>query len=301
MLTEILKIDKLSYRGIRALQICIVISFTIFVQEWLRYPNAAWTGFSVMMIYVGFDHGTTIFRAYHRFFGMLIGLFSGFILWFVGHLDYRLLIIIIPLTIFFAYYLVGHAYSVPTIFTVNTAVIGTGYFAYDKTSTVNTFIYSYTAATIIAFIICVAFEYLWFRHYNLMKRFIEDTQHKIIVDLKTLLDLLNSDSNSMNKWFTACSILSSNLTEVNQLVSNAEFEYSSEKVVGVEFNKFVDDANKLFIDIKALYSACFVKRHNRHNYERLFSQININLAKLEQAINNKLQLTIDRGVLNHES
>lgn len=301
MLTEILKIDKLSYRGIRALQICIVLTFTIFIQEWLRYPNAAWTGFSVMMIYVGFDHGTTIFRAYHRFFGMLIGLFSGFLLWFIGHLDYRLLIIIIPLTIFFAYFLIGHAYSVPTIFTVNTAVIGTGYFAYNNTTTVNTFIYGYSVATIIAFIICVAFEYLWFRRYNLMQRFINDTQQKIIADLKTLLDLLNSDSNSKNKWFSACTHLSSNLTEVNQLVRNAEFEYSSEKVVGEEFNQFVDDANKIFIDLKALYSACFVKRYNRHDYEGLFLQINTDLAKLEQIVSQKLQLTINRGVLKHEN
>ncbi|WP_019216969.1 FUSC family protein [Legionella tunisiensis] len=70
------------------------------MQEWLRYPRAGWTGFAVMMIYAGFDNGTTIFRAYQRFLGVLLGLFSGYILWFIGHVDYRTLIIILPMTVF---------------------------------------------------------------------------------------------------------------------------------------------------------------------------------------------------------
>lgn len=301
MLKEILNTGKLSYKGIRALQICTVLTFTIFIQELLRYPSAGWTGFAVMMIYVGFDHGTTMFRAFHRFWGMILGLITGFFLWLMGHLDYRLLIVVIPITIFFAYFLVGHAYSVPTVFTVNTALIGTGYFGYSKTSTVNTFIYSYTVATIIAFVICILFEYFYSRRYNLMKIFIEDTQHKIIEDLKNLLDLLNhNNSNSTTKWFSACLILNGNLTTVNQLVKNSEFEYSSYKVIGNEFNQFVDQVNKVFIDIKALYSTCFIKRLNTHDYMDLFTQVNNNLSQLEQMINSKDKLFVNKGILNNE-
>ena len=124
-----LSFGKLSYRSLRAVQISMVLFFTIIIQQLFLFPRAGWIGFSVMMIYAGFDNGTTLFRAYHRFLGMFLGLFIGYVLWFFGHLDYRLLIIILPLTIYLAYFLAGHAYSIPTVFTVSTAVIGTGYFA----------------------------------------------------------------------------------------------------------------------------------------------------------------------------
>ena len=62
-----LMFGKLSYRSLRAVQISTVFCFTIIVQEGLRYPRAGWTGFAVMMIYAGFDIGTTILRADLRF------------------------------------------------------------------------------------------------------------------------------------------------------------------------------------------------------------------------------------------
>ena len=60
-------VPRLSYRAMRGLQISIVFAFTIFVQEFLRFPRAGWTGFALMMIYAGFDNGATLSRAYNRF------------------------------------------------------------------------------------------------------------------------------------------------------------------------------------------------------------------------------------------
>ena len=294
---DALSYNRLSYRAIRGLQICIVFSFTIFLQEWLRMPHAGWIGFSVMMIYVGFDHGTTLFRTFHRFWGMILGLISGFLLWFLGHVDFRLLILIIPITIFLAYFLVGHAYSVPTIFTVNTAVIGTGYFSTGLTTTVNSFIYDYTAATIVALAICVFFEYFIFRRYGLMQRFISDTQLQIIQQLKILLELLNHESISKIAWFNACIGLSQLLGEVNNLVRNSEFEYSAHKAVGNEFNQFVTLTNQIFVNLKALYSAYYSPRYHKHDYNQVFNQVQAQLEQLESLINLSVDLTIKSGAI----
>lgn len=294
---DALSYNRLSYRAIRGLQICIVFSFTIFLQEWLRMPHAGWIGFSVMMIYVGFDHGTTLFRTFHRFWGMILGLISGFLLWFLGHVDFRLLILIIPITIFLAYFLVGHAYSVPTMFTVNTAVIGTGYFSTSLTTTVNSFIYDYTAATIVALAICVFFEYFIFRRYGLMQRFINDTQLQIIQQLKILLELLNHESISKVAWFNACIGLSQLLGEVNNLVRNSEFEYSAHKAVGNEFNQFVTLTNQIFVNLKALYSAYYSPRYHKHDYNQVFNQVQIQLQQLESLINLSVDLTIKSGAI----
>lgn len=292
-----LSYNHLSYRAIRGLQICIVFSFTIFVQEWLRMPHAGWIGFSVMMIYVGFDHGTTLFRTFHRFWGMILGLISGFLLWFLGHVDFRLLILIIPITVFFAYFLVGHAYSVPTMFTVNTAVIGTGYFSANLTTTVDSFIYDYVAATVIALLICVFFEYFIFRRYGLMKRFIDDTQQQITQQFKILLELLNGESISKVAWFNACIGLNQLLVEVNALVRNSEFEYSSQKIVGDEFNQFVKLTNQIFINLKALYSAYYSPRYHKHDYNQVFQQVQQQLKQLDTLINSNIDLTIKSGAI----
>ena len=266
----------LDYRGSRALHVCIVFSFTILLQELLRFPEAGWTGFAVMMIYAGFDNGTTLFRAYQRFLGMILGLFSGYLLWFLGHLDYRTLILIIPITIFFAYFLVGQAYSVPTVFTVNAALLGTSYFGAQSNSTVAVFIVNYTLCTLIAFVICVVFEYFWFGRLGMMNKFVADTENKIIAELYSLVALLNQeiatsassglarellipaalkDSISSADWLRSCIRLNRSLNEVNLLVHNAAFEHGATAAVGNNFKDFVALMNSTFIGIKALYSA----------------------------------------------
>lgn len=288
---------QLSFKAIRAVQICIVFAATMFLQIMLRLPHAGWIGFSVMMIYVGFDHGTTLFRAFHRFWGMILGLITGFLLWFVGHVDYRILIIIIPITIFFAYFLVGHAYSVPTIFTVNTAVIGTGYFAYSVNTTVNSFIYDYTVSTIIALAICVFFEYFIFRRFNLMQRFVNDTQTEIIKSLKVLLLQLDKEKISRSTWFYGCINLSKQLNNANQLLTNREFEYSVHHAVGNEFDEFVKLTIQIFMNLKALYSAYYTTRYHKHDYNDLFTQVQTQLLQLDLLLKSNDNLLLKSGAI----
>ncbi|AHE66243.1 hypothetical protein Loa_00674 [Legionella oakridgensis ATCC 33761 = DSM 21215] len=184
--------EPLDYRAVRGIQISVVFTFTIFVQEFLRYPRAGWTGFAVMMIYAGFDNGTTLSRAYQRFLGVLLGLLSGYFLWFLGHIDYRTLIILIPMTVYLAYFLVGRAYSIPTVFTVNTSIIGTGYFNPSSSSfSITSFLIDYLICTLIAFTIILVFEYFEFRRYHMMHRFIQDTQTEVVARLNKLTNLLN--------------------------------------------------------------------------------------------------------------
>ena len=72
------------------------------------------------------------------------------------------------MTVFFAFFLVGREYSVPTVFTVNASVIGSGYFSTENSLTVTYYIIDYTLCTVIAFGIILIFEYFWFRRYKLI-------------------------------------------------------------------------------------------------------------------------------------
>lgn len=277
-----LNLGKLSYRSLRGIQISTVFFFTIIIQQLFHYPRAGWTGFAVMMIYAGFDNGTTILRAYHRFLGMLLGLFSGYLLWFLGHVDYRLLIIIIPITIYFAYFLAGQAYSVPTVFTVNTSVIGTGYFDTSGSSfNVTNFLIDYLICTVIAFAIILVFEYFWFSRYRLMDLFIKDTQTDVIRKLYRLIHLLNQDKIRRSDWFEGCITFTDSLFEMEKLARNSQFIISSQGVVREEFNQFLVITNRIFINIKALYLATYTKRHRKYDFNRLLEKVHTDLKYLK--------------------
>jgi len=290
---------SLSFRALRCLQISTVFFFTIFVQEWLRYPRAGWTGFAVMMIYAGFDNGTTMLRAYHRFLGVLFGLLVGYILWFIGHLDYRTLITILPMTVFFAYFLAARKYSIPTVFTVCASVIGSGYFNLDPTSTVTYYIFDYIMCTLIAFGIILMFEYCWFRHYGMMRRFIIDTQVEVVQDLYRLVHLLNQEKIKRTDWFEGSLKLTRSLHEVTVLIENSHFMVRSERAVGDEFTEFVELANRIFIGLKALYMAYYTPRFHKLDYYQLLQQVQADILHLKKfVVFNKQILENKLGVMN---
>ncbi len=58
--------ETIDYRTTRAFQICVVFIFALALQRWLKYSHAGWIGFAVMMIYAGFDSGTSLHRTIHR-------------------------------------------------------------------------------------------------------------------------------------------------------------------------------------------------------------------------------------------
>ena len=290
---------RFNYRSARALQICTVFTVTIFLAELLRYPHAGWTGFAVMMIYAGFDNGTTLFRAYHRFLGVLLGLLSGYFLWFLGHLDYRCLILVIPATVFMAYFLVGRAYSIPTVFTVNTSIIGTGYFDIHDSYSISYFLADYFICTLIAFTTILVFEHVWFSRYEMMRRFIRDTQIEAVNQLYDLVDLLEKDKIRRKEWFSKCLKLTNCIFEMNNLVHNKQFELSAKRVVGNEFNEFFELENRVFIGAKALYLAHHTKRHGKYDYLQLKKQVHDDLDRLKM-LTRRHSINPQLGVL-HEA
>ena len=92
------------YRATRAFQICIVYVTTLLIERLLQFNRAGWIGFVVMMIYVGFDSGASMNRTLHRFLGTMIGLLLSYFLWLLGLLDYRLIMTVIPIIVFFSFF-----------------------------------------------------------------------------------------------------------------------------------------------------------------------------------------------------
>src|SRR3990167_8423105 len=118
---------KLDYRTTRAFQICVVFAATIMVQEWLKFAHSGWIGFAVMMIYAGFDSGTSLHRTRHRFWGSMLGLLLSYVLWFFIRIHYETIFLVIPIVVFMAFFSLGKFYVSPTIFTVTLTALGIDY------------------------------------------------------------------------------------------------------------------------------------------------------------------------------
>jgi|LauGreDrversion4_2_1035121.scaffolds.fasta_scaffold44947_2 uncharacterized membrane protein YccC len=115
-------------RMTRGLQIVITFTLTIFIQEWFRYPFAPYTGFVVMVIFIGFDVGMVKARGQHRFWGTLLGCLIGFFYWYIGHFNYRSIFVIIIIWVFAYIYFSNYTYLTSTFFTMSLTLLGKGYF-----------------------------------------------------------------------------------------------------------------------------------------------------------------------------
>ncbi len=290
--------SPLSYRTLRGFQITTVFCVTVAVQEWIRHPHAGWTGFALMMILGGFDNGTAILRAFHRFSGVFMGLFTGYFFWFLGHLDYRLMFFIVPLTIFFIFFSAGTAYSTSTIFAVCASVIGFGYYHSQSSFIVSFYLIDYGMCTVIAFAIILVFEYFWFRRYNMMQRFINDIQIEVINNLYHLIHLLNQEKIRRVDWYNGCTLCTASIFEMDRLLCNSQFILGSERAVGDEFNQFVVLTHRVYVGLKALYLAYYTKRHRKFDYYQLVEKVQADLIQLKALIAFEKAEDVTYGVLH---
>ena len=251
-----------------------------------------------MMIYAGFDNGTTIARAYHRFLGVLLGVFTGYVFWSVSHYDFRLAYFIIPLTVFSIFFWAGSAYSIPTIFTVSSSILGFGYFDSQSSFVVSFYIIDYTMCTVIGFCIILLFEHFWFRHYQMLHRFIRQIQLDVIKNLYTLVHLLNQDKVRRTDWFKGCIKFTASLFEMDRLLLNTQFRATAEHAVGDEFFEFVALTNQIFINLKALYIAYYTKRYKKYDYYQLVDKVQADLIQLKYMVVGESKTDSILGVLH---
>lgn len=245
-------LKNINYRTTRAMQICIVLATTLAVQDFFSFAKSAWTGFAVMMIYAGFDAGSTLHRTFHRFWGALFGLLLSYILWFIGHIDYRLLFMIIPIVVFMAYFSLGKLYAIPTIFTVTLTALGADFYNND-TYFVAWFFSDYFICTGIALIICVSFEYFIFKQNNLTHKFYTDLQKEIVVDLQDLFSIVTAGHLSQSKYIKATVKFNQKVLEFNNFITTSKHDYKVQENYLPELELFNHDMKEAYHSIRKLF------------------------------------------------
>lgn len=272
---------SLNYRTIRALRICIVFTASILIEQQLQIPRGAWTPFTVMMIYVGFDVGSANIRIFHRFLGVLLGLFLAYIIWFIGHVNYRTLFLIIPVLVFFVYYFLGKSYIYPTTFTTALTVIGPDYFG-SKGFYVAWFFSDYLVCTTLAVVICIVFENFIFRQINMTRKFYIDLQKDIINQLNILLDIINETTLRKSRYVKAIVALNQKIIELNVFVNNTKHDYHNKDDLIAELDEFSQYMKLAYHNLRRL----FLVPKDRHpsilkDTDQLIQQLN-QLIKSEQ-------------------
>jgi hypothetical protein len=239
------------YRTTRALQICIVFVTTLAIERLLNYSRAGWIGFIVMMIYVGFDAGASIHRTMHRFWGSLLGLLLSYFLWQLGLLDYRVMLIVIPAVIFFAFFSLCRFYAYPTIFTVTLTFLGTAYFSpldYDAYY----FFFDYFKSTVVAFFICFVFEGLIFRSSHLTKKFYNDLQNSIIDELEQLYHLGIKQPSNQNHFLRGSATCRVKINELHIFEQTAKHDLGLKQGLG-NTKSFHTLVSRALHDIRLLF------------------------------------------------
>lgn len=242
---------NLSFKNKRALHIAIVLSLTIAMEQLLKIPRTGWTGFTLMMIYVGFDVGSTIQRTFNRFIGVVCGLLISYILWFICRLDYRILFILIPIIVFFAFFSLGKAYAVPTIFTTILTTLGTDYYINDN-YTISWLISDYFICTLIAFSISVTCEYFFFRRSHLIYSFYYELQNSMLNHFKSIIKIIEFQPINKSHLLKATILLNKTFLDFNNFVNNTRHDYHQHDELLVELENFLAHTNKIYYHIRYL-------------------------------------------------
>lgn len=244
--------EIIDYHSTRALQICIVFVATLAMQRWLQFSHAGWIGFAVMMIYAGFDAGSSIQRTLHRFGGAVFGLLLSFVFWEAGQVDYRLIIIIIPIIVFFAFFSLGKIYAFPTVFTVTLTALGTDYYSPIDYDTYN-FFFDYFRATGIALFICLFFESIVFRKQNLTHKFRSELVSTIIQQLQQLVVLVSTLPLKQSHYLKLSIQCNVKIMELQTVIHTATYDYNAQQAAVSDLDEFYMIIERVYLNIRRLF------------------------------------------------
>jgi hypothetical protein len=244
--------EAIDYRTTRALQISAVFISALLLQKILNFSHAGWIGFAVMMIYAGFDAGTSVHRTIHRFWGAMFGLFLSYILFFFIRIDDDLILMVVPAMVFMAYFTLSKYYVSPTIFTVTLTALGSDYYQSDLYA-IDQFFFDYAKSTVIALSICVFFEYFIFKKNNLTHQFYFNLQQKLVSELQALLDVVLSAPVRRSDYLKLSAAFNTHVLALHAFLSTAKHDYHLKATVFNELSVFNQTTLKIYQNIQTYF------------------------------------------------
>ena len=212
---------------IRYLQITLAMLIFAAIDKFAHIPHSSWIVISGIMVYNGFNPGTVIKRAYLRFIGTIIGVAAVAIIWYLIHLNYRLLIpgtiLIMWAMMYFAALPYNRFMIIATIFSdiilewSNTATFSLQYYVVDR-----------VICVLIVFAICIILEQICFGKSNLSYLNFMQTKQQIIKELEQLFHDTNKGCLSKAKLLKQSNLTLQKLERLLLLAKDSKYEGSSQ-------------------------------------------------------------------------
>ncbi len=164
----------------RYMQITLAYMLFVTIDEGFNLPHSSWIVITGCMIYVGFNPGTVLKRAYLRLPGTIIGICAMSLMWYVIHFDYRLAIFFMVGIAWAMVYCFGMRYNYYVIVTTLFSDIGIEW-SNSAAFSLQYYIIDRSMCTIIVFAICILLEYFWFGR-NDFTTLNYHTKKKLLID-----------------------------------------------------------------------------------------------------------------------
>lgn len=269
---------QLNLWKVRAMQISIVFASAIFLQTILNFNNKGWLGFSAMMIYVGLDSGTTLHRAFHRFWGAMLGLLLAYILFFIIKIHYQIIYLIAPCILFLAYFSLSRFYVTPTIFTVTLTAFGSDYF-YSNHKAVTHFFFDYALSTILALFLCVFFEKYFFKKSNTSADLFIELKKNITKNMKALFLISQSSAKSHSRFLKEKISLNQNINRLDAFLQTMKHDFHVDKNIINEGETFNQTANEAYFLITKNFYNIRKSQKNEAKTKKNLEQLDLLASK----------------------
>ncbi len=243
-------------------QITIALMFFVFIQRYFHIPHDEWIIITSGMIYIGFDPGIVLKRAYLRFYGTIAGVAAVSISWYFIHLDYRLatifLVLLAPFATFIAKLPYNYYVIVITIFSdtliqiFNPIDFHPEFYAFDR-----------ILCTLIVFAICIFIEYVWFGRSDMTLLNYNSLCNSLKLDVKEFYRLTYQNKVCRGKIFKMIKQINFKIDRLNTLVEETKNEGNHRYKFTQEEKIFGHNIIQAFRKSVSIYYLQF--EHNQQN------------------------------------
>ena len=214
---------KLDLFTIRSLQISMAFILFVFVEKFFNIPHSIWIIMTGTMVYTGFHPGTVVKRAYLRLTGTIVGVAAVGIMWHFIHIDYRLIFILFALLVWInAFFLLLPYNRFIICFTLFSDII------FELSNSDSFYLQDYIldrlVCTFIAFIMCIALEYLWFGNSNTMYLSYLHSRSNIKAMITELYQMVQSKTLNTTKILQKIHFIRAQIEQLDLLLSDAKYE-----------------------------------------------------------------------------
>lgn len=211
----------------RYLQIALAYMLFVVIEQGFNLPHSSWIVIIGSMIYIGFNPGTVLKRAYLRLPGTFLGICAMSLMWYVIHFDYRMAIFFMVFIAWAMVYCFGMRYYYYQIIATLFSDIGIEW-SNSSTFSLQYYIVDRTMYTLIVFGICIILEYFWFGRSNFSTLNYYNKRQLLLEQMSRAEQQIDNKHLTKLELFRLIGSTRSGWNQIRALLNDAKYEKNQE-------------------------------------------------------------------------